>query len=50
LRELREAGVVAHEGEGYALTDDGRALIEALEPLARWADRWGARSRGVTRR
>jgi DNA-binding HxlR family transcriptional regulator len=42
LAELREAGIVAHEeGSGYALTPEGRALLEALAPLHHWASRWG---------
>jgi DNA-binding HxlR family transcriptional regulator len=44
LAELTEAGVVApSEAGGYALTDEGRALIEALTPLDGWARRWAAR-------
>lgn len=44
LDELRAAGIVGRRGgEGYALTEDGRDLIYALAPLARWAERWGAR-------
>lgn len=49
VAELRDAGVIAGADErdeeaGYALTDDGRALLEALGPLAQWAERWGKRS------
>jgi DNA-binding HxlR family transcriptional regulator len=45
LRELTEAGILAAGDDGrYALADDGRDLLGALEPLARWADGWGARS------
>lgn len=44
LAELREAGIVEHQAEaGYALTDDGLALIEAFDPLTRWAVRWRRR-------
>jgi DNA-binding HxlR family transcriptional regulator len=44
LAELREAGIVTHEeGSGYALSADGRALLEALAPLHDWAARWGRR-------
>lgn len=36
LRELRDAGVVEQErGEGYGLTPEGRALLDALSPSAR---------------
>jgi DNA-binding HxlR family transcriptional regulator len=41
LKELREAGVVDHGEGGYCLTDAGRALMQALHPLAAWADGWG---------
>ena len=45
LRELRDAGVVEQQrGEGYSLTSEGQALLEALKPLSTWADRWSARS------
>jgi DNA-binding HxlR family transcriptional regulator len=45
LRELRSAGVVEQQrGEGYSLTAEGHALLDALEPLSRWAERWSARS------
>ena len=49
VAELREAGVIASAGEGdeagYSLTGDGRALLEALGPVAEWAERWGKRSK-----
>jgi DNA-binding HxlR family transcriptional regulator len=45
VRELREAGILsAEESGGYALTDDGRELIRAIEPLDGWAKRWGKRA------
>lgn len=40
LGELRLAGVVAHDVEGYALTARGAALLEVLAPLEGWASRW----------
>ena len=40
LAELRAAGIV---GDGYVLTDEGRELLEAYEPLAAWARRWAKR-------
>ncbi len=44
LRELRDAGIVTVEGgEGYALSDDGRELLDALMPLHTWAERWRER-------
>ena len=48
VAELREAGVISAAGEGdeagYSLTDDGRTLLDALGPVAEWAERWGKRS------
>ena len=44
IAELREAGIVAHEGEGYLLTPHGRELVVALMPLVSWAERWGSSS------
>ena len=41
LTELRDAGIA---GEGNVLTDEGRLLLEAYEPLGRWADRWARRA------
>lgn len=43
LHELRAAGVVCHEGEGYRLTETGAELLAALQPLAGWAAKWGER-------
>ena len=40
LAELREAGIA---GEGNVLTDQGRSLLEAYEPLGAWAKRWARR-------
>jgi DNA-binding HxlR family transcriptional regulator len=40
LRELRELGIVDHDAGGYRLTDQGRALMTALEPLQDWAHQW----------
>jgi DNA-binding HxlR family transcriptional regulator len=42
LAELRDAGVIAPGG--FALTAEGRRLLEALAPLDEWAKRWGRRS------
>src|SRR4051812_32605823 len=45
LTDLREAGAVAEgaDGTGYVLTDEGRRLLDALEPLDAWARRWARR-------
>ena len=42
LKELREAGLVEHAGEGYCLTGAGQDLLRALQPLSAWARQWGA--------
>ncbi len=39
LRELRAAGIVAHDG-GYRLTAAGTELLAALTPLLGWAASW----------
>jgi DNA-binding HxlR family transcriptional regulator len=45
LRELVDSGIVAVDDAGhYGLTDDGRELLRALQPLSRWAEEWGARA------
>jgi DNA-binding HxlR family transcriptional regulator len=44
LRELRAARLVAHDGDGYALTADGAALLELLLPLHQWAQHWAERA------
>jgi DNA-binding HxlR family transcriptional regulator len=40
LKELREARLVDHIGEGYALTPLGVELLAAFEPLSKWASKW----------
>ena len=42
LRELRELDIVGHNAGGYRLTEHGRSLMVALEPLQDWADDWAA--------
>jgi DNA-binding HxlR family transcriptional regulator len=43
LRELREANIVGKaEGGGYHLTEEGKQLLQAIAPLAEWADRWAS--------
>jgi DNA-binding HxlR family transcriptional regulator len=47
LAELVEAGILETDEDGrYGLSDDGRGLLVALEPLRDWAERWG-RSAGA---
>jgi DNA-binding HxlR family transcriptional regulator len=45
LKELRAARLVIHPGDGYALSEEGRALLRLLLPVAGWADRWAAGAR-----
>ncbi|NVK35993.1 MAG: helix-turn-helix transcriptional regulator [Rhodobacteraceae bacterium] len=40
LKELRAAGLVEKAPDGYALSNDGRALFRVLEPLGDWAMEW----------
>ena len=40
LKELRAAGIVEHQAEGYQLTNSGRALLAALQPLNEWSERF----------
>jgi DNA-binding HxlR family transcriptional regulator len=49
LAELKEAGIVESGPDGYALTDEGRILLEAYGPLGAWAERW-ARRVGASKR
>ena len=42
LGELLEGGLVERDGDAYALTDIGRALGTAIEPLDAWARTWAA--------
>jgi DNA-binding HxlR family transcriptional regulator len=45
LRELGDAGLVTHAGDGYALTDQGTSLLDHLLPLDAWAKRWATNLR-----
>lgn len=40
LKDLREARLVVHQGEGYQLTDLGWELYQLLEPFGGWALDW----------
>jgi DNA-binding HxlR family transcriptional regulator len=44
LGELQAAGIVVDGADGWELTDEGRRLFAALEPLHAWAERWARRS------
>ena len=43
LKELRDANLVEHVEGGYRLTEDGRRLSAAIQPLSVWAAEWGKR-------
>jgi DNA-binding HxlR family transcriptional regulator len=44
LSELTEAGLVLQESDQrYVLTDMGRSLGSALDPLDQWSRRWARR-------
>jgi DNA-binding HxlR family transcriptional regulator len=49
LKELREAGLVEHDG-GYRLSASGRALLQAMQPLSDWAEAWGGARRAARTR
>ena len=42
IKELREAGVVSHSGEGYCLTISGQDLLKRLSELQAFAAKWQA--------
>jgi DNA-binding HxlR family transcriptional regulator len=43
LKELTEARILDTDDERrYGLSANGEELLRALEPLSRWAQRWGA--------
>ncbi len=46
LTELVESGILAKTEGGYALTDQGRDLLDALMPLDAWAERWAGAGKG----
>ncbi|WP_345288447.1 winged helix-turn-helix transcriptional regulator [Kitasatospora albolonga] len=46
LRELGQADLVEHAGEGYLLTGQGRSLLERLARLDAWAADWRPRAEG----
>jgi DNA-binding HxlR family transcriptional regulator len=42
LADLRAAAIVERADDGYRLTGQGRALLDTLAPLERWASSWQA--------
>lgn len=41
IKELREAGLVNHGNDGYAVTPSGADLLKRLSDLQAFAVRWG---------
>ena len=42
IRELREAGLVQHNGDGYSVTPSGTDLLKRLADLQPFAAKWVA--------
>ncbi|HTH88721.1 winged helix-turn-helix transcriptional regulator [Mycobacterium sp.] len=40
IKELRALEIIDHSGDGYHLTQHGRSLMAAFEPLQAWAAAW----------
>ncbi|KWT66148.1 MULTISPECIES: helix-turn-helix domain-containing protein [unclassified Variovorax] len=40
IKEMREAGIVSHGGEGYSLTPTGQDLLRRLSDLQAFAVKW----------
>lgn len=50
ISEMRAAGIVAPQtADGYCLTDDGRSLLRALQPIRQWAERRAGRAHPARR-
>lgn len=48
LAELREVGLVLHvNGEGYQLSEHGKALLVAMRPMLKWSVAWYSGNRKV---
>ena len=44
LKELRAAGVIEPMDGAVVLSREGKALLKALAPLQKWAERWAERA------
>lgn len=40
LKELRESAIIAHDGDGYRLTELGAELFALIRPFEGWSRRW----------
>jgi DNA-binding HxlR family transcriptional regulator len=45
LSELRGAGVLDRDADGYSLSAEGELLLGSLAGLSDWAERWAERTR-----
>lgn len=43
LAELRAAGIVEANPDGYAMTSEGTRLLDLYPPVQDWAERWAKR-------
>jgi DNA-binding HxlR family transcriptional regulator len=51
LSDLRTAGLVSQDADdAYGLTQIGRQLGQAIDPLQRWAERWSSAQRAPSPR
>lgn len=49
IKDLKEAGILTRTVEGYALTERGKTLREAVVPLAEWSALWSEELFGYRR-
>lgn len=42
IKEMREAGLIMHGGDGYALTAQGADLLKRMAELPAFASKWAA--------
>ena len=42
IKELRQAGFVVHDGDGYCVTASGADLLKRIHELQAFATRWSA--------
>jgi DNA-binding HxlR family transcriptional regulator len=42
IKELREAGFMTHDGDGYCVTASGADLLKRIHELQAFASRWAA--------
>jgi DNA-binding HxlR family transcriptional regulator len=47
LKDLRQAGLVEHQGAGYLATARGLELYNLLVPLGQWSKTWAGATEHV---